>query len=269
METFRKINIITYTFLVIIILASISNWKPREDQTEAHIRELKVSREEALTIVKTNVKVDPEKNIVKDEWLRSAELQCTSIDWSYYPRALGHHRRIYVSTTPVGDIAPYWFIDYQSPGFLHNYTYGSYVVDATTGELMLVLEGAGGPWHCADFLTSFTPAYADDPYFPVEIKEGQSREVIVGCTAQPSYDASLPLFIRVTSVPKRFVVTQNATSGILRTGGAFAIKLVIESSADAPGFNPPPYDSARPRVGIEIGFLGVRYSESVYVKLVP
>jgi len=269
METFRKISTITCVLLVIIIIASILNWKPREDLTEARVRYVKVSREDAITIVKTNVKVDPEKNIVKDEWLRSAELQCRSIDWSNYPRAIGHHRRIYVSTTPVGDIAPYWFIDYQSPGVLHDYTFGSYVVDAATGELMLALEGTGGPVYLSDFSTSFTPAYADDQYFPVEIKEGQSREVIVRFTARPTFDASLPLFIRVTSVPRGFVAAQNATSGILRTGGAFAIKLVIESSADAPGVNPPPSDSARPYLGIEIGLLGGIYRESVYIRLVP
>jgi hypothetical protein len=229
--------------------------------------EVKVSKEDAITIVKINIKVDPEKNIVKDEWLRGAELQYMSIDWSNYPRT-GSHRRIYVSTTPVGVFTPYWFIDYQSPGF-HNYTCGSYVVDAITGELMLALEGSGGPVYFWDFSTSFTPAYADDPYFPVEIKEGQSREVIVMCVARPSFDASLPMSIRVTSAPKGFVVTQNATSGILRTGGALTVKLVITSSAYAPGINPPSFDSTRPHVGIEIRLFGMMYGNSIYIKSVP
>ena len=42
---------------------------------------------------------------------------------------------------------------------------------------------------------------------------------------------------RVTAVPKEFTVTKNATSDILRTGGAPVIKLVISSSADALGTN--------------------------------
>jgi hypothetical protein len=260
----RTASIVLISFLLAFAGFMIVSWNTPT--------EVKVTREDAITIVKTNVKVDPEKNIVKDEWLRSAELQYMSIDWSNPPQR-GSHRRLYVSTTPVGVFTPYWFIDYSSLGLesfgIHDYTYGSYVVDAITGELMLALEGSGGPWPGPDFLTSSTPAYAHDPYFPVEIKQSQSREVIVRCTAQPSFDASLPMSIRVTSVPKGFVVTQNATSGILRTGGALTVKLVITSSANAPAINPPPFDSTRPHVEIEIGLFGMIYRESIYIKLVP
>jgi len=77
------------------------------------------------------------------------------------------------------------------------------------------------------------------------------------------------MWVRVTAVPKGFEVTQNATSGILRTGGTLNVKLVISSSHNAPGTNPPPFDSTPPHPEIEEGLTGTMYGGSVYVQSVP
>jgi hypothetical protein len=226
--------------------------------------DLILTREQAINVVKTSAKVDPEKTIIKDKSLQSVELRYMPINWVNYLRTSGSHSRIYVSTSQVGDIKPYWFIDYLS-----NYTFGSYIVDATTGELMLAQEGSEGPAPGPDFSITTVPAYANDPYFPVVVKQGQASEVILLFAARPSYDASLSISIRVTAVPKGFTVTQNVTSGILRTGGTLVIKLVISSSVYAPGTNPPPFDSTPPHLEIEEGPIGTIYGSSIYLQSIP
>jgi hypothetical protein len=95
----RTASIVLISFLLAFAGFMILSWNTPT--------EIRVSREDAITIVKTNVKVDPEENIVRNEWLRGAELQYMSIDWSNYPRAGGSHRRLYVSTTPVGVFTPF------------------------------------------------------------------------------------------------------------------------------------------------------------------
>ena len=224
--------------------------------------DIKLTREQAIAIVKASPKADPNKNTVKDEWLQSAELQYIAINWANYLRMSGSHNRIYVSTSPVGDINPYWIIEYDA--LQRRGTEGSYIVDALTGELMLALESTGAGFLGQDFVTSSTLAY--DDYSPIMIMPGQSREVTIRFTALPSYDASLPMSVTVTAVPKGFTVSQNATSGILRTGGSFAIRLIILSIEGALGTYPPPWDSTPPHIEVELSLVGSVYGESIYVE---
>jgi len=200
--------------------------------------EATISRENAISVIKANAKVDPTKQIVKDEFLRSAELRYMAIHWENYLQLTGYHRRIYVSTTPVGDMAPYWIIDYQDTRDWHYAPAGSYIVDARTGELMLVLEDTGGPPQESDYSITFSP---DDSLTTLSIKPGETKVITVMLTAQPTYDASLPVHFEATGVPDFITVEQNATSAILRTGEAVSFEIRVSVSSRVYDSNMEPH----------------------------
>jgi len=140
----------------------------------APTQSVNISKDQAIGIIKASSKVDPEKTIVKDEYLTSAELQYLNINWGSYLWSGGSHRRIYVSTTPVGgEFKPYWVLDYEQP-LSHVSSSGTYVVDAETGELMLALEDSGG-LPTLDFSMTLTPQATQDN--PLIVKRGESSSI--------------------------------------------------------------------------------------------
>jgi hypothetical protein len=141
-------------------------------------------------------------------------------------------------------MAPYWFIVYQDNANWHYAPAGNYIVDARTGELMLVLEDTGGPPQEPDYSISLNQSTA------LAIRQGETKVIILTLTAQSTYDASLPVHIKATGVPDFIILKQNTTSAILRTGEAVSFEIRIS-------INPMVFNSkTESHVEIEISFLG-------------
>lgn len=230
-----------------------------------------VTAEQAINILKESGKTNP--MIINESSPESSELEYVSLNWTNYLRGIGSettHSRIYVSMTPVGEIKPYWFISYGL---------GRYVVDAQTGELMLSLERVGGD------ITLIGPEYKVStqpnvylwrpgmfPLTPVNftdhalaVKMGEYTPVILTITAEPYYNASLPVSIKVNNVPLDFYAGPNNATAILKTGGSVSfIVSVFTPVSYTTDFLPPPPDP-HPHFNVEISFLGQTDSYPVYI----
>ena len=231
------------TLIAVIIAASgfliVAAYTPSEKP---------ISRDAVIRIIEAHAKADPTKQIVREDNLVSAELEYMAIHWENYLRMAGYHRRIYVSSTPVGDVSPYWVISYGKPVW-HYYPLGIYVVDAVTGELMLAYEDTGGPPMESDYSFSVSPAVDSGP--PLTLRPGETKTLIITLTAQPSYDASLPIHVTATGIPDYLIVRQNTTTGMLTTNGRVSVEVQVSASPDA--FDAP---VENPHVGIEVTLLG-------------
>ncbi len=189
-----------------------------------------ISRDAAIKIIEAHAEVDPTKQIVNEGNLVSAELQYMAIHWENYLRMAGYHRRIYVSTTPVGDVSPYWLVNYGKVVW-HYFPSGGYIVDARTGELMLAYEDTGGPPMGSDYSFSLSPEV--NSWTPLTLRPGETKTLIITLTSQPTYEASLPIHITARGVPDYLIVRQNTTSGILTTNGRVTVEVRVSASAAA------------------------------------
>jgi hypothetical protein len=218
--------------------------------------DVKISKEQAMKIVETSSKADPYMVGRSDEHLESAELQYISLNWDEYLRNAGNFNHLYVSPTPVGEAKPYWIMDYGQPNVI-NLGSGRYIVDADTGELMASMEQFHGS------STIFTPYFGvssisngSDPNSPLVIRDpADVAHVDVRLDAKSSYDASLPVSVRVEEVPIGYYVSQNVTSVVLRTGGSAAVRFNIMLVAYAFGsFIPVEAGSGRGSYAIRVKF---------------
>ncbi len=208
-----------------------------------------ITKDEAIRAIEASPKADPTRQIVSEDNLAGSELQYLAIRWESLLRGWGYHRRIYVSTTPVGDISPYWIISYGKPIF-HYSPLGIYVVDARKGELMLAYEDTGGPPQEEDFSVTYvlpSPTQGEG----IAVRPGEARSFVVLVTAQPNYDASLPIRIEVKGVPNLILVTQNVTSAVLQTGGRVSVGCSVTAGKAA--FNP---SIENPSVEVDVTLLG-------------
>jgi hypothetical protein len=118
---------------------------------------IRISGDQAIGVVKGSGKVDPKGDIVRDEALESIKLSLMKISWPEYLVGSGRHDRLYISSTPTGTVKPYWVVEYLTQRGMHDGSYGKYIVDAETGELMLAFEDYFGPPGPGDFSMSFDP----------------------------------------------------------------------------------------------------------------
>jgi hypothetical protein len=274
-----KTSTITLTVLISIILATTAFLTVAKTQSASQTQpaqSINVTEAQAIEILKESDKTDP--RIINgipggSASPASADLEYISLNWTNYLKTVNSdpltmHDRIYVSPRPVGEVRPYWLIDYEtSLGFNYGGS-GRYVVDAQTGELMLSLESTGGGVTAAgpDYLMSLHPN-AWDPSTPIRVKPGESTSVVLRVIARPYYNASLPVSLNVTSVPMGFNVTANTTSTILKTGGSASFLLKIYAPISYPAdFLSPQNASQIPHFDMEIGFLGTNQLNYIYVE---
>lgn len=228
---------------------------------------IKVTEEKAIEILKGSGKTD--LNIINNNSPKSSDLQYYSLNWTDYLNVgSDHHSRIYVSNIPVGEMRPYWFINYESSwnGGWSSGT-GKYIVDAQTGELMLSLESVGGGISVIgpDYWVFLKPE-AWDSNTPLMAKMGEFIPVTLTVTAQPGYDASFPVSMKVTNVSLGFSVDPNATSAILKNSGSVSFILEVFTPVTYPAdFLPPQTGSKVPHFDVEISFLGTTTTYTIYV----
>jgi hypothetical protein len=229
---------------------------------------IKINQQQAIDILKESDKTD-HQILNGTVWSFSTNLEYVSLNWTSFLNNSGgqHHSRIYVSDTPKGEFKPYWFISYETSwNYGWNDGTGSYVVDAQSGEVMLSLESVGGGVSVKgpDYLISFQPVVWNSSN-PVEVKLGEFTPITLTLTAEPYYDASLPVSIKVNNVPLDFSVGTNNSTAILTTGGSVSFILnVFTPVTYTADFSPPPKDP-HPHFDVEVNFLGQTDSYPVYI----
>ena len=196
----------------------------------------KVSKDQAIAIIERSPKINP--TIVSGNSPISVDLGWMKVDWAQEFWLAGEHQHIYVTTTPPGDYSPYWRIEYTKRVNISGQPWvyvGSYIVDATTGELMSAFESfdLDSPFsHPATGASSYSIRFKPDIYGefdPIRLKSGDVKTFDLTIVTDPSIDAYLPVAIQAVDVRPDLVVTQNATSVTRGPGGSACIRFSVSS----------------------------------------
>jgi len=213
---------------------------------------MSISKEQALQIIKTSDKVDPRGDIVKDEALVYAEPRVILIDWAEQLRYTGDYERIYISPTPTAEPRLYWKIVYSSNCTFHGCYHGEYVVDAVTGELMLVLEDhpMAGPLPPIKF--SIEPS-------ELVLRRGESVVVTVTVDGKPDYDVPIPVSLEFEQVPNGLSVSIEVGSGVWMTDLKTTFTFSVSASANAP--------TGKTYLSVKIGAIGFEIGKSIDIEI--
>ncbi len=263
----------TMTVIISIILATTAFLAMAITQP---MPQTQVTVEQAINILRESGKTD---HFITDQISpQNIRLEYISINWQDYLWNTGYHTRLYVSTTHVGEVKPYWVADYDDTSTVNlggAPIYGRYVVDAQTGEVMLSLESGGGVVvsllnggghvsNILDFSLSLQPD-ALNQTSPLKVKMDENTSIRLTLTAELGYDASLPVSIKVLDVPLGFSVEPNKVSVILETGGAVSFTLTVFTPVSyLADFLPSPIDP-HPHFDVQTSFLGQTDSYPVYI----
>jgi hypothetical protein len=237
---------------------------------------VKVSKDQAIAAVERSLKVNTV--IVSGNPPISVELQWMKIDWEQEFWLAGQHQHIYVTATPPGDYSPYWRIEYTKRLNVTNQPWiyvGSYIVDATTGELMSAFESfdldipySHPPTGAGDYSITFKPDIYGE-IDPIKLKAGDVKSFDLTIVTDPSIDAYLPIAIQAVDVRPDLVVTQNATSVTRGPGGSAYIRFSVSSrgvsSGSILGFDP----GAGFEISVKDYFSGYLYYVVHVVPVIP
>ena len=201
---------------------------------------MSLSKEQALQIIKTSDKVDPRAEIVKDDALVYAEPRVMLIDWSEQLRYTGDYEHIYISPTPTNEPRLYWKIVYSSNCSRHGCYQGRYVVDAVTGELLLVLEDRP---MCGPLPIKITIEPGE-----FVIRRGESATVTVTVNGKPNYDVPIPLSLEFEQVPKGLSVSMEPDSGAWTADLKATFIFTVSASTNAP--------TGKTHLSVKIGAIG-------------
>lgn len=156
-----------------------------------------LSRDQIIQILKESELADPSDRLVKDELLVSLELGTLSPNLRYYVLKLGHYDRLYVSPTRMRSSKIYWEAQFLTSEARLNYA-GNYILDALTGEIMLIHERGPGPGPIP-LKISFEPS---NPY----LRRGENTSVILTISGRPSYDVPWSPSVNMNTVESGLTV---------------------------------------------------------------
>jgi hypothetical protein len=195
----------------------------------------RISREQALKAVEQSPKVD--SRIVTDSVPMNAELHWMKLDWRNVDWINVGHQHLFLANTPTGDYGPFWLLEYQkriedAGDWLWIFT-GRYIVDADSGQLMAAVEKAyhNPPEQTSTLGDYYVTSNPEKIYEPITLEMGETLTIDVTAKAYPNYDASLPLTFRIIDLRSDLTVSQNATTAILRTGGAASVRFSVSKSS--------------------------------------
>ena len=156
-----------------------------------------LSRDQIIQILKESEIADPSDRLVKDELLVSLELGTLSPNLRYYVPKLGHYDRLYVSPTRMRSSKIYWEAQFLTSDAHRNYA-GNYILDALTGEIMLIHERGPIPGPIP-LKISFEPI---NPY----LRRGENTSVTLTISGRPSYDVPWPPSVYMNTVESGLTV---------------------------------------------------------------
>jgi hypothetical protein len=195
---------------------------------------VKISEAQALAILEDSTKVN--KSIIGINSTKSIELRYAALDWGKIIDGT-RHLKLFVTRTPVGEVEPYYFIESRnrwSYGWQNGE--GTYIVDAQTGELLFAMENIGGGISVFgfDYNWEIEPSGWNSIEQPTVIVWNAETVLTLKLVAATTYDASLPIAVRVRDVPQFVDVVVTPSSGVLNTGSGVDFKMSITPHSDAP-----------------------------------
>lgn len=156
-----------------------------------------LSRDQIIQILKESELADPSDRLVKDELLVSLELCTLSPNLRDYVQKLGHYDRLYVSPTRMRSSKIYWKAQFLTSDARHNFA-GNYILDALTGEIMMIHERGPIPGPIPLNIT-FEPSNPN-------LKRGENTSVILTISGKPSYDVPWPPSVNVNTIESGLTV---------------------------------------------------------------
>ena len=207
----------------------------------------RITREQALAAVEQSPKVY--STLVTNSVPTIAELHWMKLDWRTLDWIrIGLHQHLYLAATPTVDYGPFWLLEYQKKMDEAGQSFiltGRYIVDADSGQLIAAVEGTDmlAPYPTiapalGDYSVSSNPELPN-VYAPISLKVGETRTIDITVRANLMYDASLPLTFESVNIRPDLVVSQNASTAILSTGGFASVRFSVSRSS-AYGSTPSP-----------------------------
>ena len=138
-----------------------------------------LSSDQIVQILKESELADPSDILVKDELLVSLKLGTLSPNLRDYVQKLGHYDRLYVSPTRLRSSKIYWEAQFLTSD-AHRNSARNYILDALTGEIMLIRERGPIPGPMP-LNISFEPSR-------LYLRRGENASVILTISGIPNYD---------------------------------------------------------------------------------
>ena len=200
-KSLRKKPVLIVAVLVVAVIGATLATRYVSVQLQ---KKSSLSRDQIIQILKESELVDPSDRLVKDELLVSLELGTLSPNLKYHVQKHGHYDRLYVSPTRMRSSKIYWEAQFLTSD-AHRNSAGNYILDALTGEIMLIHERGPIPGPIP-LNISFEPL---NPY----LRRGENTSVTLIVSGRPSYDVPWPLSVNMKSVePGLTVLGLNETN---------------------------------------------------------
>lgn len=189
------------------------------------VNNLKITRKQAISIIENSHLVDSEDRIITQDNFVSAEPRVINPDWENQLSYIGDFRRLYVANVNQTESRIYWLIEYEKNPEAHGGYSGTYLVDAETGEIALILEDYPLP----DFLFR---AYTPDKLM---LNRGGSISFNITVEAAPTLEAQFPVSMTPDQIPDGVIaVIERDTFQLSNSITAiFNITLVASQEAEA------------------------------------
>ena len=187
-------------------------------------RKSSLSREQVIQILKESELTDPYDRLIKDEQLDSLELGTISPNLKEYIQELGNYDRLYVSPTRIKSSKIYWEAQFITNGTRRNFA-GRYILDALTGEVMLIHERGPTPGP-RPIKFSFEPS---SPY----LRRGENTSVTLTVSGRPSYDVPWPPSINMNEVESGLTVSDMNETNRWDTDRTIMYSFVASMDAEA------------------------------------
>lgn len=159
---------------------------------------LSLSENQIIEILKESELADPSNRLVKDESLVSLELATLSSNLRDYVTTLGHYDRLYASQTRMKSSKLYWIAQFLTGNVRRNFA-GHYILDALTGEIMLIHERGPIPGPIP-LDVSFEPS---DP----SLRRGENTSVVLTLSGKPDFDVPWPPSLEMKEIESGLIVS--------------------------------------------------------------
>ena len=156
-----------------------------------------LSGDQIIEILKESELADPSNRLIKDELLVSLDLGTLSPNLRDYIITLGSYDRLYVSPTRMRSAKLYWVAQFLTGDVRRNFA-GNYILDALTGEIMLIRERGPIPGP-SPLDVSFVPSNPN-------LRRGENTSVILTVDGRSNYDVPWPPSIEMNQIESGLTV---------------------------------------------------------------
>lgn len=181
-------------------------------------------REQIIQILEESELADPSDRLIKDELLVSLELGTLSPNLKYHVQKHGHYDRLYVSPTQMESSKIYWEAQFLTSDSYRNYA-GNYILDALTGEIMLIHERGPIPGPIP-LNISFEPSN-------LYLRRGENTSVTLTISGRPSYDVPWSPTVNMNTVESGLVVFGLNETNRWDTDRKIVFSFMVSNDAEA------------------------------------